>query len=94
MRITKRQLRRIIKEEKSRLLKEEYGMGKNAEEDMLTLVSYLEGAIDRAAYMRVALESGGTAYAETATGQESNELSMILQEIWVEAGFDPTEIFK
>jgi hypothetical protein len=94
MKITKRQLRRIIKEEKSRLLKEEYGMGKSAEEDMMSLVNYLEGAIDRAAYMRTALSASGPAYAETARGNEALDLAGALEEIWIEAGFDPSEIFK
>jgi len=94
MKITKRQLRRIIKEERSRLLKEEYGMGQSAEEDMMSLVNYLQGGIDRAAYMRTALESGGPAYGETAQGTEANDLAEVLEEIWIEAGFDPGEIFK
>ena len=93
MRITKRQLRRIIKEEKSRLLKEEYGMGRNAEEDMMSLVSYLQGGIERAAYMRTAI-SADPAYAETARGNEALDLAEVLEEIWIEAGFDPGEIFK
>lgn len=94
MRITKHTLRRIIKEEKSRLLKEEYGMGKNAEEDMLLLVSYLQGAIERAAYMRTAARVGGPGYGETARGNEALDLAQALEDIWIEAGFDPSEIFK
>jgi len=93
MKITKRQLRRIIKEEKSRLLKEEYGMGRNAEEDMMSLVNYLQGAIERAAYIRTAMSADVT-YAETARGNEALDLAEALEDIWVEAGFDPSEIFK
>ena len=93
MKITKRQLRRIIKEEKSRLLKEEYGMGRNAEEDMMSLVNYLQCAIERAAYIRTAMSSDVT-YAETARGNEALDLAEALEDIWVEAGFDPSEIFK
>jgi hypothetical protein len=93
MKITKRQLRRIIKEEKARLLKEEYGMGRNAEEDMMSLVSYLQGGIERASYMRTAM-SADVAYAETARGNEALDLAEVLEEIWIEAGFDPGEIFK
>jgi hypothetical protein len=94
MKITKQQLRRIIKEEKARLLKEEYGMGQNAEEDMMSLVNYLQGGIDRAAYMRTAMSANVAGYAETARGNEALDLAEVLEEIWIEAGFDPGEIFK
>ena len=94
MRISKRQLRRIIKEEKAVLLKEEYGMGRSAEEDMMSLVSYLQGAIERAAYMRTAMSARGHEYSQDASGREANDLAQALEDIWIEAGFDPDEIFK
>lgn len=90
MKISKRQLRRIIKEE---LVKEEYGMGKDIEEDMLSLLSYLQGAVDRAEYIRTA-SNADVAYAERAGGREADDLAMMLEEIWVGMGFDPGQIFK
>ncbi len=85
MRITRKQLRQIIKEE--------YGMGRGANEDMMSLLSYLQGAVDRAEYMSVA-KRADAAYSQGAQGTEANDLAAMLEEIWVAAGFDPSEIFK
>jgi len=69
-------------------------MGTSAEEDMMSLVNYLQGAIERAAYMRTAMSAQGPEYSQNAGGREANDLAEALEDIWVEAGFDPTEIFK
>ena len=68
-------------------------MGKDIEEDMLSLLSYLQGAIDRAEYIRTA-SNADVAYAERAGGREADDLAMMLEEIWVGMGFDPGQIFK
>jgi len=93
MKITKRQLRRIIKEEKARLISEEYGMGKNIEADMQSLMDYLRGAEERAAYIRTAVDAD-VAYAERAGGREGDDLAMALERVYEAFGLDPTEIFK
>jgi hypothetical protein len=93
MRITKRQLRRIIKEEKTRLIAEEYGMGQDITADMQSLMDYLRGAEERAAYISTASRAD-VAYGENAGGREAEDLAMALERIYEAFGFEPSDIFK
>ncbi len=93
MKVTKRQLKRIIKEEKRKLLKEEYGMGKDSTTDMEILLGYLRGAADRAGYMHTA-QRADPAYGGTFGGNESLDLAQALEDIYVAFGGVPTEVFK
>jgi hypothetical protein len=81
MKITKRQLRRIIKEEKTRLLREQPAA--DVMNDLLSLLAQAEGV--------ASMIDQDDPYA---TGQEGQELSAALQDIWVAFGGDPREIFK
>ena len=85
MRITKRQLRRIIKEEKRKFLKENslYEGRTGPWPDLVMKLGDAEGIasmIDPA--------------DPQAIGTEANDLADMLQSIWEAAGFDPSEIFK
>ena len=84
MKITKRQLRKIIKEEKQKLFKEQYG-GDNfgVLDDLLSLLRQAEG-------VAAMIDQND----ENATGQEGMELAAALQDIWVAFGGQPDEIFK
>jgi hypothetical protein len=81
MRVTKRQLRRIIKEEKRKLLREQPTA--DAMGDLLSLLGQAEGV--------ASMLDQDDPYA---TGQEGQELSAALQDIWVAFGGEPGEIFK
>jgi hypothetical protein len=81
MKISKRQLRRIIKEEKRKLLREQSGV--DVMNDLLSLLGQAEGVASM-------IDQNDP----NATGQEGMELSAALQDIWVAFGGEPGEIFK
>jgi hypothetical protein len=78
MRITKRQLRRIIKEERLSL----FGWD-SRHPDLMTLLDQAASA--------AALNDPWDA---DAVGNESKVIAAALQKIWIAAGFDTKEIFK
>jgi len=81
MKITKRQLRRIIKEEKVKILREQSTA--DVMNDLLSLLGQAEGVASM-------IDQND----ENATGQEGQELAAALQDIWVAFGGYPDEIFK
>jgi hypothetical protein len=83
MKITKRQLRRIIKEEKQKLLEQYGGDNFGALDDLLSLLGQAEGVASM-------IDQND----ENATGQEGMEIASALQDIWVAFGGQPDEIFK
>ena len=87
MRVTRGQLRRIIKEEKAKIISEEYGMGGSIEADMQNLLDYLRSAAERAAYIRTASDAD-VSYAEQAGGREADDLLRALQNVWTAFGMD------
>ena len=101
MKITKRQLRRIIKEEVGRLTEynpAEEGMYAAREDARIAgdpgpawdkLLVQLSNAGDLAARIH-SLASD----SEDWKGTEALDLADLLEQIWVKAGFDPGEIFK
>ena len=85
MKISKRQLRRIIKEEKRKLLREGYPT-----DVMNDLLALLRQAADVAAM----IDEGPVSRYDDLTGQEGHELAAALQDVWVAFGGEPGEIFK
>mgnify|MGYP003110459812 CR=1 FL=1 len=80
MRITKRQLRRIIKEEKALLL----------EQDQIQVWGLLLTHLSNAAAMARKVDPNW----EGASGQEGMELASALEDVWTAFGGERDEIFK
>jgi hypothetical protein len=79
MKLTKSQLKQLIKEEKRKILREDAEIM----QDLLSLLGQAEG-----------VASMNDPYDPDASGQEGQELALKLQSIWEAAGFDADEIFK
>ena len=83
MKITKRQLRRIIKEEKARLLREQgpLGVAGQIDADMERLLGMLQEAEVEAdkIHQRV---SSDVEYSQHAGGREAEDVEMALSRVW------------
>ena len=105
MKITKRQLRRIIKEEKAALLREVTpedlaaqgtydeidAMTKHAIElDMDELLQILDAAAVKANEIRTEMDNSN--YAEWAGGREADDLQLKLIKVWRAMGFDGRDL--
>ena len=105
MKISKRQLRRLIKEEKTRLLNEISpedlaaqpvydeidAMTKHAiERDMDELLQILDTAAVKANEIRKEMEN--VEYAEWAGGREADDLQLRLIKVWRAMGFDGRDL--
>ena len=87
MKITKRQLRGLIKEELGSSW--HAGIADDPQSEWDILLTQLSNAGDLAARIHsVASDS------EHWKGTESHDLADLLEQIWVKAGFDPGAIFK
>ena len=84
MKITKRQLRQIIKEEKQSMLREFRQLEYSSE------VETVLGLLSRAAELATLIGPGD----EDSKGTESHAIAAALEDVWVAAGFDPQEIFR
>ena len=83
MKITKRQLRRIIKEEKARLLREQgpLGVSGQIDADMERLLGLLQEAEVEAdkIHQRV---SSDVEYSQHAGGREADDVELALLRVW------------
>ena len=97
MKITKRQLRRIIKEEKAKILSEnpyddkiDAEMKKDIELDMGELLQILDTAADKANEIRMQMDN--TNYSEWAGGREADDLQLKLIKVWRAMGFEGEDL--
>jgi len=92
MKITKRQLRRIIKEEKARLLREEYparypaGSNHTLSRDMGELIELVARAEDKATEIESKMQD--VEYSQHAGGREAEDLQAALAAVWDAFGVD------
>jgi hypothetical protein len=77
MKITKRQLRRIIKEEKARLLAEQEG---HIDADMQQLLQILDQAASKATEIDKKMQN--VEYGQWAGGREADDLQLALIKVW------------
>ena len=87
MKITKRQLRRLIKEEKARLLREQFTIT----DDMHELLKILEKASNKASEIEKKMQD--VKYAQLAGGREADDLGGALQRVWTAFGMEPEDMF-
>jgi len=82
MKITKRQLRRIIKEEKTQLLKEQgpLGVAGQLDNDMTDLIELIGRAEHMAAEIELKMQD--VEYGQHAGGREAEDLQAALAGVW------------
>jgi hypothetical protein len=82
MKITKRQLRRIIKEEKARLLREQgpLGVAGQIDNDMQELMELVAIAEDKATEIESKMQD--VEYGQHAGGREADDLELALANVW------------
>ena len=76
MRITKRQLRSLIKEEKARLLREQFTII----DDMHELLKILDKSANKASEIEKKMQD--VKYAQLAGGREADDLELALANVW------------
>jgi hypothetical protein len=83
MRITKRQLRRIIKEERQKLLREQgpLGVSGQIDTDMERLLGILQEAEVEADKIHQKVSSD-VEYSQHAGGREAEEVELALSKVW------------
>ena len=93
MKITKRQLKRIIKEEKARLLREQTYPSPDGnltappiEGDMQELMELVARAEDKATEIESKMQD--VEYGQHAGGREADDLHMALENVWAAFGMD------
>ncbi len=92
MKITKRQLRRIIKEEKTKLLREQSerwppsGSAEQIDNDMQKLMELVARAEEKAT--EIAVKVRDVEYGQHAGGREADDLHMALENVWAAFGMD------
>jgi hypothetical protein len=93
MKITKRQLRRIIREEKAHLLREQSYPSPDGnltippiEGDIQELMGLVARAEDKATEIESKMKDA--VYAEWAGGREADDLYRALQNVWAAFGMD------
>ena len=85
MKITKRQLRRIIKEEKAKLLREQreqgpFGVSGQIDNDMQELIELVARAEDKATEIESKMQD--VEYSQHAGGREAEDLKAALAGVW------------
>jgi hypothetical protein len=91
MKITKRQLRNIIREEKRRLNEQgprEYEL--DIERDMSELLALVEKAQGKAAEISVNMKD--VEYGQWAGGREADDLQLALHKVWEVFGMNPEDL--
>jgi len=93
MKITKRQLKRIIKEEKARLLREQTYPSPagnltvpSIEEDMQELLELVARVEDKATEIESNMQD--VEYGQEAGGREADDLRIALGNVWTAFGMD------
>jgi RNA 3'-terminal phosphate cyclase len=93
MKITKRQLRRIIKEEKVRILREQSYpspdgdlTAQSLDNDMQELMELVARAEDKATEIESKMQD--VEYGQHAGGREADDLHIALENVWVAFGME------
>jgi hypothetical protein len=91
MKITKRQLKRIIRKEKAKLLREQreqgpLGVSGQIDNDMQELMELVARAEDKATEIESKMQD--VEYGQHAGGREADDLHMALENVWAAFGMD------